>query len=917
MLLGREPELTRIDQLLDAVRRGTSEALLIRGDAGIGKSALVDVAVDRAEGMWVLRTNGIDSEAEIAYAGLLALTQPIRHLLDRLPEPQADALGSALGLRRPLPADRFTVYAGLLSLLGAAADDGPLLIAVDDLQWLDASSREAVVFVARRLGNEGIGLIISERTDSGESYASDLPSITLAGLDRASAAALLTSTDVSLEPSVMRQVLDTVAGNPLALEEVPSVLTTAQRAGREPLDEPMLVGAGVQRSFLRRVRALPEVTQWALLLAAAADSLALEPVRRALEAGSCTLGVFEPAETSGLVRLGDAAVVFRHSLVRSAVYHDASASQRRHAHRVLAKVHADAGDAARWAIHIAQATVVPDRAIADGLASAAGAALQRAGAVSAGRMFIAAARLTPDADLQTERMLEAARALAAGGAIGQALETIEQVEGRHMAETIAADVELLRAELMAYRAPTVPEIARLTSSAERFATLSPPHAAGLLSIACYLSLQGAHLARAAEIGGRAFEMACGVGGLPKLAAASGYAQALMLTGRHSDARPILDDLRTLATAEASSLSTASPAGVAGFDLMIDEAFADARAILDRIAAAARAISAPSLLPFTLATSAEVRLRTGDWTAAYAEAEEADRLARETLQENVGGYALAVRARVEALQGRDEAARRHAARALESAARYGTRSLFVYASAALGQLALGQGAVDEAIAHLERTAAHALDFGLREPNVVHWEPDLVEAYLRAGRIADAERRLESFEELATLSQRRWAKATAARCRAAITGEDLDEAFGRAEVLAEALANPYELARTRLLYGERLRRSGQRGEASRVLGLAAAGFERLGARPWAERASAELAAIGERRNPARDILTDLTPQELQVALAVGRGATNREAAATLFLTVKTIEFHLHNVYQKLDIRSRTKLVLWLARREQVAA
>lgn len=918
MLVGRDPERARIDQLLDAVRGGRSEVLLIRGDAGIGKSALLEVAVDRAAGMRILRTSGVDSEAEIAHAGLLTLTWPIRHLFERLPRPQADAMNSALGIQRSLSADRFAVYAGLLSLLGLAADEGPLLLAVDDLQWLDTSSREAVVFVARRLGNEGVGLIMTERTDSADSYVGDLPFITLTGLDRASASAMLASNDLSMHPSVMRQVLDTVAGNPLALEESPSVLTPAQRAGREPLVEPMLVGAAVRRSFLRRVRALPEATQQALLLAAAADSRDIEPVRLALESDGGTLEVFEPAEASGLVRLREAAIIFRHPLVRSAIYHDASASQRRRAHRALALVHAGASDASRWAIHMAQATVAPDHAIADALESAASDALQRSGAVAAGRMFSAAARLTPDADLRTNRLLEAARALAAGGAVQQALEVIDQVEPRETADLIGADAELLRADLMAYRAPTASEVARLTASAERFATTSPPHSGGLWSMACFLSLQRADLALAAEFGARAYGMARGVGGLPELAAASAYAEALMLTGRHADARPLLDDLRALVAAtDVSSLPNTTPAGVAAFDLMVDEAFADARAVLDRVAAVARAMSAPSLLPFVLATSAELRLRTGDWTAAYAEAEEADRLARETLQGNIGGYVLAVRARVEALQGRDEPARRHAARSLESAAHFGTRSLFIYVSAALGQLALGRGAVNEAIAQLERTAEHAVEIGLREPNVVHWEADLVEAYLRAGRVEDAERRLESFEELAALSQRRWARAAAARCRAAMTQGDFREAFGRAEALAEALANPFELARTRLLHGERLRRSGQRREASGVLGSAAAGFERLGARPWAERAAAELAAIGERRDPARDIVTDLTPQELQVALSVGGGATNREAAASLFLTVKTIEFHLHNVYRKLEIRSRSELALWLARSQGAVA
>lgn len=910
MLLGRERELAAIDELLGDVREERGRVLAVVGEAGIGKTALLEAAVARVGSVRVLRTLGVESETIVPNAGLDALVRPLRSSSSRLVAAARDEIERSMGPGTGA-ADRFGVAAALLELLGNASAETPLLLVVDDLQWIDAASRDALGFVARRLANDPIGLLVGTRPDDIEPFV-DVPTLHLEGLDDSSALALLEQSGLPIDPGVARAIVRAAHGSPLVLEQAPRLLTSAQRAGSAPLPDPLPIGPALTNAFLQRAEELPAATRAALALVAAADRVSPTALAGALtELGG--VSVLDPAEAVGLVSFGDDEVTFTHPLMRSAVYHALTADRRRDVHRRLAASHAAAGDELRSALHRALASGAPDEAVAADLKHAA-LATGTMSSSTTGRMLVLAARLTPDPAARATRLLEGARALTAGGAVDEASVIVDGV----LASGVTAatpDAELLRAELVAHRETTTPNIAHMAAVADGLIDRSPPHAGALLSIATYLSLQSGDPRAAREIGSRAFALTGGAGGIPELAAATGLSQALMLLGRYSEADPVLERVRQLVDDDPPIVTGSTPLAVAAFNLMIAEMHDAARGILDRVIAHGRTHSAPSTLPFPLATSAELRLRTGDWAAADAESDDAARMAAETKLDNVAGYVAAVRARIAGLRGRHDVARDQARVANERADRLGTRSLFMYSSAALGQAALGAGAVDDAIAHLEATAAHADEFGVEEPNVIQWQADLIEAYLRAGRRGDAATALCDAERRPGSSRRRWARATLARCRAAL--EEDGEAFDRAIELARDLGNPYELARTQLLRGEVLRRSGRKADATSALRAAAAAFERLGARDWLARTSSELAAVGEHRPERRDPIGDLTPQELRVALAIGAGATNREAAAALFLTVKTIEFHLSNVYAKLNLRSRTELALWMAERGKVVA
>jgi DNA-binding CsgD family transcriptional regulator len=392
---------------------------------------------------------------------------------------------------------------------------------------------------------------------------------------------------------------------------------------------------------------------------------------------------------------------------------------------------------------------------------------------------------------------------------------------------------------------------------------------------------------------------------------------LLLNGERGIAEPLLrryeplfDDARLLTR----SYSVMWPAGLAMVWL---EEHDKARDTFVRVIERAREQSVPSVLPYTLIGLAELDFRTGRWARAYANAAEAVTLARETEQPVSLAFALACLARIEAAQGRDADCREHATEAFDLS-EAGAGSVVVYAAAALGLLELGIGHVEDAIVHLDRVRAEVEAHGLHHPTVLQWAPDLIEALVRAGRRAEAVEALAAFDRAADASLGVWALGTAARCRCILADEDFEADAERALELLEGLGAPFEVARTELCLGERLRRSRRRREARTALRSAIERFERLGAAPWAERANTELRASGETVQPGAVIATnELTPQELQVALTVARGATNREAGAALFLSPKTIEAHLGRVYRKLDIRSRTELAALLAREEVVSA
>jgi DNA-binding CsgD family transcriptional regulator len=549
--------------------------------------------------------------------------------------------------------------------------------------------------------------------------------------------------------------------------------------------------------------------------------------------------------------------------------------------------------------------VAPDEEVAAALAEAAAAARARGGPGAAMSAAERAARLTPEPQVRAGRLLEAAGDCArvgrpdrAQGLLAEALELADD-------PLLRADVQHLRALIEARSGAAATAVELLGEEAARIEAADPVRAATMTMAAVQPLFEAGDTGAGLAVARRG-QALCERAGLPPMPAGLPLAMALLLSNDRPSARPmLLGAVEWLDGAEDPwALGPVLVFGI-GQGLMWMEDHARARRLLESAIAQCRAWSAPGLMPYGLLCLCELEFRDGRWAQAYAAGAEAVRLAEETGQINDAGYAMAVLARVEAALGREADCRAHLAGALAIVDRLGAEIVRGYIGSTAGLLELGLGRSEEAVAVLEQTAGFLGERPAGDPAVLQWPPDLVEAHARLGRRENAEAVLVPFERSAERAGSRWATAAAARCRGLLAPDD-----GFEEPLAAALTYdemPFETARTRLVLGERLRRAGRRVEARAALREALVTFSRLGAQPWAQRARTELRASGERVRRGSPTATEqLTPQELQVALEVARGSTNREAAAALFLSTKTIEFHLRNVYRKLGIRSRTELV-----------
>jgi DNA-binding CsgD family transcriptional regulator len=908
MLVGREIECARLDGLLADTRVGSSGVLVLRGEAGIGKTALCEYAAERADGMTVLAVRGIETESELAFSGLADLLRPVVERLDELPPPQAAALAGALAIAPPVSGDRFATCVATLSLLSLAAEEKPLLAIVDEVQWLDSSSAEAVLFAARRLDAEGIALLLAVR--DGYTTAVDraeFHELRLTGLDDADARALLGSTiEGPVAAEVADQILAIAAGNPLALVEVPSLLTPDQLAGSAPLDGDFPAAAAVEHAFLRQVEVLPDRTRQALLVAAASDSGNPDEILAAMSALGLEAQALEPAERAGVVSIDDAGLRFRHPLLRSGVYRSASSVARRTAHEALARAADTDRLLDRRAWHLASAAQAQDEQAAEALAEAGLQARLRGGHAEAAGALERAALLGHDGARRAERLREAAGDAWLAGRAEKARELLEA--GLDASDDLLsrARIQHLRGVLEMWHGSPTAGRELLCEEAARIEGTDPARAGRMLTDATWACFMAAEITTGLETAERACAVARSVGGPTETLAKAALGIALALGGEPQRALLLFSDYLAHLDEAESSLHGPRLLRPDGQVLTWFEQYDRAWAVLTHHADSARAQSALGALPYTLAALSDLDFRTGNWVTAYAGAAEAVRIADETDQAATLAFSLSCLARVEAAQGREDDCRSHVVRALEIADP-GVGAVVAFSGSALGLLELGLGRADEAIGHLEKLAGQVAEHGLGDPGVIQWAPDLIEAYARAGREDDANRTLEEFEAAAWKTERAWALAAAARCRGLLAGDGgFDGHFKRALELHGKLPTPFERARTELCLGERLRRARRRVEARQPLRCSLEAFDRLGAAPWAERARVELAASGEtarQRHPYA--AQELTPQELQVALLVARGATNKEAGAALFLSPKTIETHLGRVYRKLNVRSRTEL------------
>lgn len=914
-IVGRRAELAEIDERIAAAARGRSTTLLIRGEPGIGKSTLLAYAAARADGATILRAAGIESQAEFGFAGLATVLKPVVELIGQLPGPQAGALVGALGLGPAVPGDPFAVSVATLNLLSSAAENGPLIVLVDDAQWLDGPSQQALIFCARRLELDGIALLIALRDDQPTLFdQTELPALRVGALTRIESERLLDRTESVLQPDARRALLETANGNPLALVELPGLLREREQAGGVGLPVPLPAGDAVSDAFRHRLNALAADERQALLVAAADDTQDADVVRAAAAALGLRDDALESAESSGAIVLAPA-LEFRHPLLRSLVYHAASAADRRRAHRALADALEQRGFEARSTWHAALASTRADPGVAAALGQIAGDARERGAFGAAAAAAERAARLTPDREERARLLTAAAGDSQLTGGIELANALLEQALELTSDPLIRADAQELRARGLLFAGRPMDAHALLVDAGERIQETHPDRAALLLAQAVPPCQMAGWIDRGVETGRRAVEVAARGSEAAQAYAELALAQVLILTGDAEGAAHLRDRVRNRSRLDDPRLLIEMTLVEAGHLMVIGEHDA-ARASIDHVVALARSAPAPALMPFPLATQAEIDFRSGRWAEAFSAATEAVELARQTGQIAHVAYALVISSRILAARGlptEAEAALQEAAAIGEAG---GIGAMLFYVPAARAFAALGVGDLELAAAAASEVETIARERGLGEPGVVLWRPDLIEALASLDRVPEARRLLRRFEEQADATGRAWALATAARCRGILAEENaFEKEFGVALERHGQLGMPFELARTQLCLGERRARAG--GEAGQPLRAALATFERLGAHPWAARAAAELRALGETVFLGEPAVADLlTERELRVALAIASGSLAEEVGAQLFLTSNTVEAHARSVYEKLGVGSPDELAQLLAGAPAVA-
>lgn len=909
LLVGREAECARIAELLAGARRQRSGALVLVGDAGVGKTALCAWAVGQASEMRIRVVRAVESEIQLPYAGVAELCAG-EDLVELLPAPQAHALETVLARRDASFGDRFAVGAAVLSLVGAGGEHSSTLLVVDDAHWLDAASADALLFAARRVRREGVAILVATRPGGMfDRQRAGVPRLSIGGLDPGSARVLLATEHREMPAEVVGLLIEHARGNPLALLEMPHVLNDAQLAGLQSIDQPLPVGPTLQRALLGRLSGLPDHTRRALLVAAASGSERIQPVLDALDELGLDREVLDAAEDTGVLAITHTRVEFRHPLLRAAVYHAASGPRRRAAHAALARV-TDGGQRA-W--HQAHATVGEDESVAASLEIVALDGRRRGAPAAAAAAWEQAARVSEPGERRARRLTEAARSAYLAGHSGVAIRLLDDALPAADGAIQRADIQHLRGQVLVSQGRSELAFGLLQDESARIREIDPDRAAAMLVDACLHCLVAADARRALALASEARRAATGATLDVRAYATMMLACALIWNGHRAKASKLLDRfLPILREAPPLSDSIGLVAVAAQCYFWVDR-YDIASQLLTRLIDAARESATPTALLLPLTCRAELHIRTGRWPVAAAQLDEVAHLGNQMANSVYAAYASECLAWLAAAAGDAGECREHAARAttLQHGSQFGR--LYIYS--ALGLLELSLDRVTPAIHNLERARDVAESNGMTEPNIVHWQADLIEAYARAGRSNAAREALDALDEQARRTGGRWALGTAARCRGLLTdGPATQDWFDAALEHLEALKAPFEIARTQLCRGERLRRAGQRLEAGHALRDAIQTFDQLGAKAWAARARRELRATGAkpRRRNEHCHRDDLTPHELQVALIVATGASNRDASAALFLSPKTIEFHLGHIYRKLGVRSRTELATLAVRR-----
>jgi DNA-binding CsgD family transcriptional regulator len=901
--------LATLEHAITEARLGTSRTFVIAGEPGIGKSALLEHAIQmgRNAGMEVLGARGVESEAEVPFAGLLELLRPALEQLERIPAPQAGALRSAFDLGPTVEGDRFVIGAATLNLLSARSERSPLLLAVDDAHWLDDSSLAAIVFAARRLLVDPVAVIFAARTGELRSLEqARLPQLALSGVDSDAAAAIVARhAPAPPIPGLSERLLRASGGNPLALIELAA---TASEIEPGPVEARTSVSAGYER----RVAELPRGARQILALAAAEETGSVTVIEAAASDLGLRLADLEHAEHAGFISIAYGVLSWRHPLLRAAAYHVVSAGDRRAMHAALALALPTAeGDRRAW--HRAAAALGPDEEVAEELEQAGRRARSRSAYAEAATASERAAQLTPADGPRATRLLAAAEAAWLGGHAERTLAMLAGVLALSPEPHVLADVQHLRGHALIRSGKVLAGRDVLTAAAAEIERDDPGKAVVMLSEAAeacfYAGLPDAMLPLARRAGEL---VAPGAESRERFFASLALGTALIFSGEGNEGVPWLHEaVALIEDSDALSGETRLLSAAAVAPLWLREA-QTGEALVDRAIEMARREGALGALPFSLGLAARYAATADRLAVGEALYEEAIDLARETEQAMPLCGALAGLASIKARKGDSDACKQAADDALALSAHHGLGLFRIWALDALAELELGLGRLDDAVEHLEAKRLTLRELGITDPDLSP-VPELTEASVRGATVDGLEAMLDDFAKAAAAKGQPWALARVARSRALLSnGSECEGYFEEALTLDERTPDRFELSRTRLCYGEYLRRAGQRVRAREQLRPAVEAFDELGAAPWAERANAELLATGERarrRDPST--LDDLTPQELRIGMVLAGGATTKEAAAMLFLSPKTVEYHLRNTYRKLGIHSRDELAQELSR------
>jgi DNA-binding CsgD family transcriptional regulator len=884
-LRGRDAEIVAIDRLVNDARTGRLAGVMtILGDVGLGKSALLEHAIAAANGMRVLRCVGAPTEATLPFAGLSQMLRPILGLIGQLPGPQAAALRSVFGLSEDQVEDRFLISVGVLSLLSEAAEQTPLLCAVDEVRWLDHESADVLAFVARRIEAEPIAFVVAlAEEDALRFTVPDPRRVLLTPLAEEDARAVVR--DVSpagVSPSVVDRIVRTADGVPLLLTELVSSLSPDQLEGRAPLPDALPVSPDVEALYLGRVRTLPASSQTALLVAAATPLGELKTIAAALQIMGLGEEALEEAARGRLVDVSDH-VTFPHPAVRLAVYASASSADRRRVHDALASVLVEDADEDLRVWHRAHATIAPDEDVAKQLERSADRSAARSG----------------DETGRARRLARAAEMAWLGGQAGRAIVLVGEAEASDPDAVIQARIDFVRAAWETQRGVSSDAIPTFLRAAAAAGDLDPIVALRvLLGGLMVMSLTGrqpspADLEGLEQLARRASPDADqGLSFVVRVNQWMAEGPTTPAPGSPDRVRSLIEGLDDPVLAP-FAIPTAAYLGDLGASRINGE----------RVVRRARARVALGILSFGLRQLAGLEFWARRLDDARIHAAEGLGLGLETGNENVVLVHHGILAAVAAVRGEERTCRDEAEAALLGAIDRSNRDAMNWADLALGHLDLSLGRPGAS----DRFESIWARPWIGEPRLIG-AADAVEAAARAGRGEVARARLTELQRWTAATGASWALPLVERCRALVsTDADAERHFQEALLLHEASGAAFDRARTQLLFGEFLRRARRRAEARTRLRSALETFAGVRAAQWEERARNELRATGEvvrHRDP--EAIWQLTPQELQIARLVATGASNRDAAAELFLSPRTVEYHLRKVFTKLGISSRTELV-----------